>query len=120
MPGQRGAAQPVKSPTLKLFIVPFHVTVSGGAASNTNQVGSESLTVVRNGTGDYTLTLRTPAQQTILSNAPLTEVAKTTGRRVSATNAAIRFAMVDDAGTATDTSFGGALMVMDDIVAVRG
>lgn len=116
---QRGYQSEVRTPQLRTHAIPFHITDSSGTPVITGEVGSESISsITDNGTGDYTINLRTPAARAIIGTfAP--DVANLQVQVVSRTASAIRVKFTNNSGAAVDTGFGGCLWVNDDIV-LRG
>lgn len=116
MGGARGQASQVIGTQLKQFVIPFAVNSDG---TNTGLEGSSDITVTKNGTGDYTLTLNSPAQRNLVPGMPIAETASLKAQLVSKSASAVRFLFSDNSATATDTAFCGIITGSDDL-ALRG
>lgn len=117
MAGLRGNRAPLETTQLQCMLVPYNVP-SDGVMLSTSE-GNDAFTVVKNATGDYTLTMRSPFQRVPCVPAPSPEVANLQVQVVSKTASAVNFKFTNNSGTAVDTAFSGVLFGSYDIV-LRG
>lgn len=116
MGGKRGYNSEVRTTQLQVFAIPFCVNSDG---TNTNLEGSGDVSVTKNGTGDYTITLLSPANRNLVPSMPIAETANLKAQLVSKSSSAVRFLFSNNSGTATDTAFCGVVWGSDDL-ALRG
>ena len=113
MSGKRGFKSNVRTAQLQVSALVFSVV------SDALVEGADMFTLTKNATGDYTLTLRTPFQRSIICPAPSPETADLQPQVVSRSSSAVNFKFTNNSGTATDTNFSGVIFGSDDIV-LRG
>lgn len=106
-------AGPVISSQCATRVIPFSVE------SDALVQGKDSLTLTKNSTGDYTLTIKSPFRQKATPPAPTPLIANLQVQLVSVTASAVRFKFTNNSGTATDTGFYGMIVGSDDQV-IRG
>lgn len=106
-------AAPVISSQCATRMIPFSVE------SEALVQGKDSLTLTVNGTGDYTLTLRSPFRQKATPPLPSPLIANLQAQLVSVSASAVRFKFTNNSGTATATGFYGLIVGSDDGV-IRG
>lgn len=116
MAGKRGLQAPVRTPNYGTYNVPFRATVSGGVVSQASHQGGESLTITRNGTGDFTITAKQPGRRFLLfAGMPISETADLKCHSVGAPTAtALRILFTNNSATAVDPAgFHGAVIIND-------
>lgn len=110
-PSARGFARAVNSRQRLVHMIAARVDGTGTAALLS---GSQELTLTDNGTGDYTLTLATPAQQvpTVLLTSKTSAVEVRLGTVTASAVQVLGFASADGT-TATDCDFDVLIIASD-------
>lgn len=111
MIGARGAQAQLVTP--QFDCQEYFVTVESDGTLPVANEGNSEVTVVRNGTGDYSITLVTPGERLINVRAPMPFTSGLSFKIVTATATTVRIAFDDDT-VATDTKFMIGIVVSYD------
>lgn len=109
MGGQRGMRGTPSTNQLEVHEIDIQV-----ASDGTISEGSDAASVVRNGAGDYTITLRTPYQRIL--GAYFSPYVEDLSHKVVLAADSVQVVWANNSGTDTDTGFCGVLRGSFDLI----